>query len=480
MRLSNHSRSIHTLKNIIPHLLITLITILGSGCSSVIHSYPAQMESVKATVANNKFDSALGKIAKKTKGKDACLYLQESGRIASFKSDTKESISFYEKAGKIIDEEWGKPILSFSDVANTAESLILNDNAIPYSAQGYERIFIHTFQMLNYLTNEDLEGAAVEARKANYEHIFIADRHEKGINIAKKDAQKEKMDLKKNSVNLSKISPAMDLAAGKAKNSFQNAFTFYLSGVIWECMNDLDNAYVSYQQALELFPENECVKNDVFRLANRLNRQDDLKNMEKAFGSKKPKQPETNEGRLVIVYEEGYVPKKEQFKFPVFVAKKTYTIALPYYKSEWKIPHQLSIQANNQALGQTEIICSTYTLAAKALEEAYTAIVIRQALRLAAKGEVQKYTEKATPIIGLAVGISSIIFERADRRSWLTLPNTVQVGSFHLTEGSHTIELSPIHGENKPIEVSIKPNKTTFIRVIDTGAQSIVTHTQPI
>jgi len=42
-----------------------------------------------------------------------------------------------------------------------------NENAIPYRGDTYERIFVHSFQALNFLGERNPEAAGVEVRRAN-------------------------------------------------------------------------------------------------------------------------------------------------------------------------------------------------------------------------------------------------------------------------------------------------------------------------
>ncbi len=54
------------------------------------------------------------------------------------------------------------------------------------------------------------------------------------------------------------------------KHSFQNAATFYLSGVVWEMLGERNDAYIDYKKALEIFPDNLFLQADVMRLGKRL------------------------------------------------------------------------------------------------------------------------------------------------------------------------------------------------------------------
>jgi len=57
-------------------------------------------------------------------------------------------------------------------------------------------------------------------------------------------------------------------------------------------------------------------------------------------------------------------------------------------------------------------------------------------------------------------------------RSWLTLPNKVQIARFPLNAGSQTIQFSNATFSSS-INVNIEPNRTNLIRIINPGNQTI-------
>ncbi|MGJ4749147.1 tetratricopeptide repeat protein, partial [Leptospira sp. SA-E8] len=120
----------------------------------------------------------------------------------------------------------------------------------------------------------------------------------------------------------------MDLAAGRVKSSFQNAATFYLSGLIYEATGQFNDAYIDYRKALEIAPDNSYLQKDVVRTGLRSGMDDAKKlaqQLKLPIAPPASKQAQTQDpaqnpaqGELVIYLEEGLVPAKQPVSIPIF------------------------------------------------------------------------------------------------------------------------------------------------------------------
>lgn len=92
--------------------------------------------------------------------RDKLLLLLDKGLVAQAAGQYQQSAVAFEDAYQLIDR------LDFVSARDQASALIANDWAIRYSGEYSERLWIHTFQMINYLMMGQPQGAAVEARRA--------------------------------------------------------------------------------------------------------------------------------------------------------------------------------------------------------------------------------------------------------------------------------------------------------------------------
>lgn len=316
----------------------------------------------------------------------------ERGRIAqvlgNFDYSQKDFAASMEQL-RINDE---KAHISASGVGSNFAAAAVNDNAIPYSGSGYERVMLHHFQAMNYVKKQDLEGAGVEVRRANAEQETALKDFEGDIDKAKKDAEEKKVESTNSAVETQYAQ--MDEVAGKVKNSFQNAYTFYLSGFIYELNKQYNDAYIDYKKALEIYPENTYLQKDVLRLAAALDMREDVAALKERF-KLSPEKIYSENGELLVVYEDGFVPQKQEVKIPIPIPSVgLMAIAFPIYKEQWTPQIPLNISINSESLGATEPICDFRALAVKALKEQIPAIVVRQAVRAVAKGAASVAAKK--------------------------------------------------------------------------------------
>jgi len=446
-------------------LAVALLLLLLQACagSSIFSAYPEQMKPIKAQVSANEFGKPLKALDEHRKDADKILYMMERGRVAQIGDKYEESIKDFEVAMEQIRVDEDKAKISASGVAATGAALLTNDNAIPYSGYGYEKIFLHHFQAMNYLFSKKVEDAMIEVRAANEEQTFEAQQHEK--ELAKAD-EKAREYADKNKGFMDRFKDMANIA-GRVKNSFQNAYTFYTSGVLYEVTGQPNDAYIDYKKALEIYPNNPYVQKDVLRLAKALHMNSDLDDY-KNF-KVEPDIVDDSKGNVVIFYEQGFVPPKGEVKVGLATMDGIIKAAFPTYVDKWFPETPLIIATDSRQLGMSSPIVNVQAMAAKALEEQLPAMMIRQILRIIAKRKTEKESEKAGQLFSIATKIFNLASENADRRSWLTLPNDAQIFRTYLEAGDHTFQLNDGMASTT-IKVNVVAKKTTIIRVVGTGA----------
>ena len=445
--------------------IIIMLFLATSGCAStsVFNPYTEQAANYRQAIANDNLSPAIQALNKKTTSADALLYLCEQGRLNQLAGNYAASKTDFEKAIARYQALDDRAKISVSQLGANASTLLTNDNAIPYEGYGYERIFVHHFQALNYLALGDMEGASVEIRRADLEQRILELAHEKEIIQAEHEASRKGVDL--STWQSSPELAGMDTLAGFVKNSFQNAYTFYTSAVLWEAQGNFNDALVDYKKALEINPDNQQILQDV----KRTNLGQTLK---------------STEGAIVVLYEEGFVPKRQAFNLPIpyaFQDNVTYlTIAFPYYSAyQWPTAHPLTLYHDNHTLGQTQVIANVGAMAVKALKEKIPQMLVRQVLRAAAKHETNKVASDKGGIVGSLIStIYNVVSEQADLRSWLTLPANAQVLRVTLPAGDQDIELG-MGGTSQTVTVPVHGGRITLLRIINADNQ-VYTETFPL
>ncbi len=321
---------------------------------------------------------------------------------------------------------------------------------------------------LNYLAENDVSGAGVEVRRANQTQGAAEARHRREVENA--ESKEKNVSPDGRDPNLLPVYAGLDELAGSVKFSFQNAATYYVSAVIWEMLGEPNDAYIDCKRALEIYPNNRFLQQDVVRLGKRLGMREDLADFTRRF----PKAADTpadgtgrfkDKARLVVLYEEGFVLAKSEMSipYPLFSAGSIGVIALPMYAEAAPAAVPATVSVGGRSLGKTVPICNVGALAARALEERMPGIVTRQVARAIAKGVAAEAAEQAGGGLGsLAMLLYNVISEQADLRSWLTLPAHIQILSAWVEPGTPTVTLG---GSLWSGEVTLNEGKTTFVYV---------------
>ena len=457
---------------------VILLMLLLAGCSvsTTFRPYPYKIAPFQQQLFTANPPDFLKALKSERRGNDKILYNLEHGRAAQLFRQTEISRNDFAAAIEAIRHNEQRALISAGQIGATLASFTTNDNALPYAGEGYERVLLHHYQALNYLLDADLSGAAVEFRWANNEQREALNRHEKELARAEREAQKKNVSNAVENSEFQRRYAQLDEVAGRVKNSFQNAYSFYLSGVVYELQGEENDAYIDYKKALEIYPENGYVQRDVLRLARRLQMDDDLAALAKRFPAlynTTGVAAKSSGGEVILLYEEGFVPPREEIKLPFFLPGGLVTLAFPYYRGPWRDYLPLEVLTGSALLGRTEVLCDVRGLAVKSLQEKMPILLTRQVVRAVSKALAQQAAKEKFGAAGqLGMMAYSVISENADLRSWLTLPENAQILRVSLPAGPQRLRLqSPNSLLGTEIAIDVKDGGKTIVYAVKTGNQ---------
>lgn len=457
----NNRRSIKYLS-----CLLMLLALGGCASSSLFLSYPEQARAYQAMLPAPSasdvasFDSreSNGGTSREIDGPDALLHYLERGRVTQLAGDFELSKAYFERAIEAFEAQDLAARFQLSSAYQQGAAVLSNDNAIRYSGAGYERILSHHYQAFNYLGLGLPQEAAVEFRKAALEQDVLLAQHQQELEQAYAEADAQGLAL----ADLSSDLPLLPLARADIKNSFQNAYSYYASAAFWEARGERNRALVDYRRVAELAPEWDYIATDIARLS----------------GASAQLYPLENKASLVIFYEQGLVPAKTQVGLNLWLPGpdqfKSLSISMPHYPAQ-RWPHTQPLSVRDTAFndyGLTQPLMDVSTLAIKALEEQRPKLWLRQILRAFAKNELRRQTDKEFgPAGSLIATLYNVASEQADRRSWLTLPHSVQVKRLALMAGRHELILSArdraaAQDIQRTVPLSLRAGETKFLRVV--------------
>lgn len=453
-------------------LIVTLSGCTSSSFSDLFSGYNQQMHAVKIAQQQGKFQQAVSAIPPRDQNDGTySLSILEAARLNflanDFPSSQKEFAIAYEK---VLQQQQAAKIELSRGIENVG-AILSNDNATRYDIPLYEQGMLHTYQALNYLYQQDISGALVEVRRANLVQRNALLASQSSIYRS----QQEMADQGLSMGNLSSKYPSMDAAIGQVKNGFQNAYTFYLSAVLYEATGEFNSAYIDYKKALEIAPNNSYVQKDVWRLAKLLYMTNDITQFKSSFPASITEHIiDNNQGEVVIVVEQGIIAPKQEISLhlPIFTSHndmRFYSFALPSYQNNLRAYLPLQITYQDKSFISQEI-SRLQSLAAKQLKDDLPSILTRQVARVVAKEELRKQMSRKGGDLGnILAGLYNITSEKADTRSWSTLPDSIHILRMPLAPGEHSFDLN-INGVSRNINLSITENRKTFVKLTALGS----------
>jgi len=431
-------------------LLVMAVLLHGCASTSVFQAYPRQADNWKMALQNGRTEAALKKLERRSDSADRLLYLQERARLEQLTKRYDASLDTFKRVFDLYEQGDAEARFRVSEAGSGTASLLTNDNAIPYSGFAYERIFAHGFQALNYLARGDYQAAAVEWRRASLEQRVAEQQRAALIARAEERAREEGVDPRRYETHFS----GLNTAASEVKSAINNAWVFYLSGAFREGRGEYNDARVDYKKALEMNPDSEMLRTDVQRVT-----------------AKMEGRIQDDRGLVVVSYEQGFVPPRREISIPIPTIHGYFAVAFPTYDPrDFTTARPLRVHAGGETR-TTEALAPVGPMAARALKERLPAMLVRQALRASAKYAAQKRAhEQLGPFAAFTTQIYNLVSERADLRSWLTLPAHAQATRLRLPAGEHELELSA-PGGGATVSVPVTAGATTFVRAVQPASE---------
>ncbi|MDX8386255.1 MAG: hypothetical protein R8M11_07045 [Gallionella sp.] len=425
-------------------MALLLFSLILTGCATYSDSFGA----IKRNLAKQEYDAALIEIEKQAESKNSrALYLLNKGMVLRMKQDFSGSNDMLE-AAKLEMER-----LYAVSVSENALSFIVNDATVSYAGEDYEQVLVHLYMALNYLELGQLGEARVEALQ---------------------------VDLK-----LREISE--DIPDNKFS---EDALSRYITGLIYEELGEWSDAMIAYRKSYEAFQNYQdnygvaipdMLKHDLLKLGTHLGLNNEVAQYREEFGIESDVAAivSEQEGELVFILNNGLAPIKREKVIaatgPSTVIAVTATdhkrvkavtpvvvnIALPYYESHPNNVHSARVSVSGLSV-DTQMMEDIDAIAKASLDARMAAITARSIARAVSKVAIQNSVDRvgqnsgsdpAAELLGsLFVRVAAIATERADTRSWLTLPANVQLARMALKPGSYDLKVELLGANERVVE----------------------------
>lgn len=401
-------------------------TLLLSGCSA-FRSYESELTQTNQHLQTGDIDAAIALLEKNNSGEDKdLLYYFEKGELLRSKGDLQGSLEAWAQADRQVFE-WeeavrGDPAKYLGEFG----SFLVNDRVRRYEGYDYEKVMLTTQMAINHLAMGDFEAARIEIRKTHEREALIAELREK--EYLKREEEAEKKGITAEFKDLQGY-PVESLNAPEVvnlKNSYQSAFSHYLSGFVYEALGERGLAAPGYRKAAELRPDTPLLERALLELDA-------------------PDTRATDESDVLLIVQTGLAPARDSVRIPLPIPTSNGLIitplSFPVIKDDSSTAAIESLALDGEVLTLTELN-SIEAMSRRALRDDMPGIILRTSVRAATRSVAQKQLNDVNPLAGLAMGIASAITEGADERTWRTLPDSTRIVRLRLKKGEHRLQLS--------------------------------------
>ncbi|APC97265.1 hypothetical protein [Francisella frigiditurris] len=437
-----------------------------TGCATLSSSHPDKIKPAKDSIRSGvpkKEEQNLRKVFL-SESVDSPIGFLEVGRFEQFAGSVDTSQKNYNKATDYVAKTQTQALIRVRDIISGIQSVALSDKERLYRIQDYEITFLYIYRALNFLINKNIEDAAVSIRNLSYAQYATFESKQLAQDIKRTTKQDirggESQYITRDFVNTKQFRDTQEIAS-KVVNSYENGFGYYLEALIYQAYdNDLNNVHLSMKNASRILPNNPYVSKD-------------YEQVRKAFYGEAPLYKD-NQGKLVLIYEQGLVESIKRFDLPIIIFARmagVQKISLPYYDKyvlEPSVGVKVFKDNNLVDSDKTSLLVDTTAMAAKSLSDDYPAILSREIARVIAKVTASVAAIQSSGDYGALAAVAATAYSQlttvADQRSWLLLPNNVQLYSINLDQGYYNIE---IDGKIRKVKVQHGKNSLLWITKVD-------------
>ena len=245
---------------------------------------------------------------------------------------------------------------------------------------------------------------------------------------------------------------ALEAMIAATRNSWENPLLWWLTGVMFEADGQLDMAWQSYRKAAATGPNCPLFAADAAR-------------------ADKGATPARGKAKLVVVYDQGFVPRRESLKIPIPVYTG-FSIDIPKYPDEPFADNRVEVAAAAGATPAAPAV-NVRSLAARDLKEKLPGVIVRNVTRAAVQAGAQAAVNAAgNEYAQLAMFAGNMIvsaLRSADVRSWATLPAAQQAWCAHSLEpGTHEVRVM-VNGRTVTARVPLAAGETRVLWLADLG-----------
>lgn len=347
------------------------------------------------------------------------LFLFDQGSSLFAARRYKEAIDVFLKAEKLTQ------IKDYTSLSEEVGTLTTSDNIRGYKGEDFEKVLVNVYLALSFAAIGNLESAQVEARKIN--------------NILQKM-----------------------ITDGK-RNYEESPFARYLSALLWEASRDYNSAYIDYKLTYKLDPQFPGLGGDLLAMAAKMRFQDEYRQWTEKFPNVEARRIDKGQGEIVVIFERGLSPVK--------VPRGNQDSSLPMYIARSSRVQMGRLIVNGSQTSTLVPVLDIEALSIRYLEDRIGRMAASKVAGTIVKGAIAAGVGRLSKDedLGMLTFIALLATDRADLRSWRTLPAALMMMRTKVPAGQHSVVLEALDASGIVVnridfgQVTVKSLGKTFL-----------------
>lgn len=369
------------------------------------------------------------------------LYLLDSAMVHLQCENFETAQARFHEAERLAEKLWTESI------SRQTVSLVTSDYVLKYEGEDYERALINMMSAIGYLQTGQIDDALVECRRLDSLLSLYNNKYDQK-NVYKEDA-----------------------------------FGRYLSGILNEADGELDDAFIDYHKAYKTYLDYEtyygtpvpaALIEDLLRVAEVVDRAAEVETLlpDVSAGERQSYAQTRALGKVVFIQFSGRAPVKTEGNLYVPTRHGPVTVSFPRLRllpqacNFYRLTLTSPVDQFDEELALAEDIGR---IALKNLDDKKTRIVTKTIARAIAKQVLinaiaENADKNAEAAIKTALNLVNLFLEKADTRSWRTLPGEIYMARLFVPPGVYRVKTTACDDDPKNLKnIVVQAEKTNYI-----------------
>jgi len=419
------------------HLALSVLLIISCGANAKLTS---RYKTIETHLDQEKYAEALSHLKQKKHEygeSDQVLRYLDMGILEHYQGEYKNSIAHFEQAEQRIDDLYTK------SVSKAALSMITNDQALDYSGEDYENIYLNVFKALNFIELGQHESAFVEVRRINEKLNELSTRYADEVAKMKREYSKKDKAIQFGEFNFT------DTAIGR-----------FLSLLLYRSEGDFDDARIDLEKLQNVWKTQSHIYTstppDFTKIKTELPKENAIVTIMSFIGHGPAKyawelEVNTFKDHTVV---RGKNPNYHEVLPLELDPDLSFAVSLPKIRRRDSRIKEAIVYVNNKEVTRLHKLedMSSVAINTFKMTEQKTLIksLIRSSLKAVAASEASSKIRKETgdsvwgDVLSFAAKVGIQSTESADLRSWQLMPGNCYFDEIELPFGTHNLRIDYI------------------------------------